>query len=278
MSVKIYKPLHKLINKNGASIWLPANIIGASWAKLAIPDIHVTDSAQRYPLGTKLEFADGRVFRYCKASSSGIGYTARLVANGWRIAEDDVDGFTGYVYKAIVAGDETVEIADTVSRAENYYEGGYFGYSPAGGQYITHRICGSEAGDGTSVLLYLDDPLRSALAVSSRECKASPCMFGNCIGGLTQQQWKSFVCVNQVAVTASYYFWGQTKGPCHLVNYGDGATECGGTINYRAVYGMVTDGSICDQASTPTGYQMVGYVIPVTKSGYGDILIQLILE
>jgi len=275
--------IQKLISSKGMMLWIPVHMSDVSYSLSPSDiDIHACDDSQLFPLGTKLEFADGRLFRYCRASSGGIGYTARLVANGYfdpgGSTYADTNGFAGYVYSAITAGDTEVNIADTTVRDQDYYAGGIFSYSPAGGQYITHRIVGSDKGNGSYVKLYLEDACRSALATSSRETRSYPSKWGNVIGGLTTQQWKSFICVNQVAVTASYWFWGQTRGECHLVNYGDGANIIGGTINYREVWGMVTDGSVCSYSSTPTGYQRIGYCLPCTESAYGTCLVQLQLE
>ena len=80
MTVAIYEPHHKLINKGGAVLWIPRGPIPIT---LKDPDIYAQSSIQLYNLGTKLEFADGKVFRYGRwGETNTSGPIARMVVNG----------------------------------------------------------------------------------------------------------------------------------------------------------------------------------------------------
>ncbi len=82
MTVKITKYNSAILNRNGYTLWLPTNVTLQASSLLTEPDIYAQDAGQQYPLGTKLEYADGRVFRYGKwgATSTNVPI-ARMVVN-----------------------------------------------------------------------------------------------------------------------------------------------------------------------------------------------------
>ena len=81
MTVEFQKVTHPLIVRNGYSLWMPGKVI-KGLKNFKEPDIYSEDLVQQYPLGTKLEFADGRVFRYGKhGATSTSPPMARMVMN-----------------------------------------------------------------------------------------------------------------------------------------------------------------------------------------------------
>jgi hypothetical protein len=50
MAVTVCKPVHKLISKHGAMLWLPASCFGTA-VNLTVPDVYQQDSAQQFPIG-----------------------------------------------------------------------------------------------------------------------------------------------------------------------------------------------------------------------------------
>ena len=106
MALVVRRPVHKIINRGCAALWIPPSAIGLF--NLGEPDIYSESVSQLYPLGSKLEFADGRVFRYGKWGATSTGAPmARLVMNAnacpGATGEEDVDGYEGDLNTAAVA-------------------------------------------------------------------------------------------------------------------------------------------------------------------------------
>src|SRR3990167_4250691 len=104
MTIKIVKSQATLINRNGLMLWLPTNIVGGRLG-LPDPDIYAESVSQLFPLGTRLEMADGRLFRYGKWGATSTGPPiARMVVNAnacpGATGEEDVDGFEGDLHTA----------------------------------------------------------------------------------------------------------------------------------------------------------------------------------
>ena len=171
MTLKLNKPLHKIISKAGAAIWLPANCFAGAQS-LATPDIYAQDTEQHYPLGTKLEFADGRVFRYGKIGATSTNVPiARMCVNAnacpGATGEEDVDGYEGNLYAAVAVGDTYCDLFQNQADAEHFYEDGMLAVYPSG-HYAEYRIAGSELGNGTYVRIYIDalNGFRTAMRVT----------------------------------------------------------------------------------------------------------------
>jgi len=128
-------------------------------------------STQIFPLGTKLEYADGRVFRYAKfgATSTSVPQ-ARLCVNAnlcpGATGDPDVDGYEGDPYNAAAVGATYVDLEIATAYAENFFETVCWRATRAATCAST-RICGSELGNGTYCRVYLDVPLKTALAVDT---------------------------------------------------------------------------------------------------------------
>src|SRR3990167_11248417 len=135
------------------------------------PDIYAQSVTQLYRLNTRLEYADGRVFRYGKFGATSTGAPiARLVGNAnaapGATGEEDVDGYEGDPYVAAAVGAEQVDLEVATAYAENFFEDGMLAVYPTVA-YREYRICGSELGDGTYCRVYLDAPLKEALTVTT---------------------------------------------------------------------------------------------------------------
>ena len=90
--------------------------------------------------------------------------------------------------------------------------------------------------------------------------------------GAPARNYISFVVVPLIAVTSSYYYWGQTWGPCY------GTVESivpGSAVNSRRVC-FSPNGHLWSGTTLATGVvysaQDAGYLIPQTSSGAGDQL------
>lgn len=280
MTIRKVQPSQSLVSKNGAVLWLPPNIVGDRLFT-GDPDVYDQSSTQLFPLATKLEYADGRVFRYGKFGATSTGAPmARLVGNAnlcpGATGEPDVDGFEGDPYTAAAVGDTDVDLEIATAYAENFFEDGMLACYPSG-HYCTYRIAGNDLGNGTYCRVYLDEPLKTALAADT-----GITAYKSRFSQLKQLGAEAASYVSALGVflgdtfTADYFGWIQTKGPCIITPtayFGDSANE-------RLCVAVPSDGTIGTAASydPSSGYQIVGYLLSRTESGYGDLWVNLMLE
>jgi len=280
MAAIVHRPVHTLVNQGGAVLWMPASCFAPH--RLVDPDIYAQSSAQLYPLGSKLEFADGRVFRYGKFGATGntLCPQGRFVANGNLVPgsaatngyEGSLDATSDYA-----VGSTTLVLNDTTDRAKNAYEDGMLVCFPSG-HICGYRIAGNAVASSVDdVTIYLDDPngLQTALVVNSTGVTAYPSMFSNmmnphdCDNGSTYTS-----CVGLYigdTMTALYYGWVQRRGRAWVTPtayYGDGASERQGQMH---IYGE-------SALKNSDASQNIGYLTQMTVSGYGDGMVWLQLE
>ena len=274
MTIKIHKAIHGITNKNGHSLWLPANIVGGRF-NLNDPDIYTESATQLYPLATKLEYADGRLFRYGKwgATSTNVPL-ARMVVNAnlcpGATGDPDVDGFEG-VPVAAPAGQEYVDLTIATAYPENFFEDGMLAVYPAN-HYCEYRICGSDLGTGVYCRVYLDSPLKTALLVTTGVTAYKSCFsqlkdavaegigYVSCMGACLCSTF-----------TANYFGWILRRGRCIITPtayFGDTADERMAQLH--------SDGTIALKAGH--GTHTIGYLTQRTESGYGDLEVWLQLE
>lgn len=218
--------LHKLINKNGRYLILPAWKGGQKGyvnLNLSGVDIRDIDSVQGYPVGTKL--VDGeRVFYYAKASAIGVTSSDLGVKNGYR-------QHIAYTTVAVAAakGDKTLVIdvaaTDGIAKngaiAVNELAGGYvviFGHDSDAHvcRILENTVRVAGAGEMT---LTLQDEINATLVADAdhAECMANP--FLGCETNIDDEE--PVVGVAHVKVTANYWFWLQTWGPAWLSPQGE---------------------------------------------------------
>lgn len=281
MTLKINRPVHKLISNKGAMIWIPCSCKDVF--SLAEPDIYAQSVSQIYPLNSRLEFADGRLFRYGKwGETSTTPPIARLVCNA-NLApgatggttygyEGDLDATSNYA-----VGSTTLIMNDTTDRAENFYEDGMLAVYPSG-HYVEYRIAGNEVATTVDdVTIYLDDPngLQTALVVSSTGITAYPSLFSRVAYNDATGYESALGMVLANTMTSAYFGWVQRKGRAIITPtayFGDSANE--------RLAMMWSDSTIATAvtADPSSGYQIVGYLSQRTQSGYGDLEVQLMLE
>lgn len=270
--VKVKGPIHL---ENGASLWLPPNVI-EGLVNHEIPDVYTQESSQQYPLGTRLEFADGRLFRYGKwgATSTSVPI-ARMVVNAnlcpGATGDPDVDGYEGDPYIAAAVGAEQVDLEIATAYAENFFEDGMLSVFPSG-HYCEYRICGSELGNGTYCRVYLDEPLKTALGATDG-VTAYKSLFSQLKDAAAEgaAYVSSMGAVLASTFTADYFGWVQRRGRCIITPtayFGDSANERMAQLH--------SDGTIALKAAH--GTHTVGYLTQRTESSYGDLEVWLQLE
>ncbi len=279
MTLKIVNVSQSLVSRNGYQLHLPGKVTDGLLG-LPEPDIYTQSSVQLFPLGTKLEFSDGRLFRYGKwgATSTNVP-KARMVVNAnlcpGATGEPDVDGYEGDPYVAAALGSQHVDLEIATAYAVNFFEDGMLAVFPTNA-YREYRICGSELGNGTYCRVYLDTPdgygLREALetttGITAYKSLFSQLKDAAAEGATYVSAMGAVLCTS---FTASYYGWVQRRGRCIVTPtayFGDNADERMAQLH--------TDGCIALKAAY--GTHTVGYLTQRTESGYGDLEIWLQLE
>ena len=179
----------------------------------AIPDPFSQSATKLFPLGSKLEYGD-RKFRYAQIDSAvtSAGLTLENTAATAHHRDLTVAAASSGA-KSI-----TVTLGGTAATAD-YYNEGYIHINDAAGQGQLLRIKDHPAADASATLvLTLYDPLKTAITTSSK-------------ADLIASNYKSIntaatthvgvvVGVSTIAMTANYYGWIQTSGPCSVLTSG----------------------------------------------------------
>jgi len=269
----------------------PARIDGAGdrqWARSDFPGgklpggsdqtIMEESATQNFRIGTR-RTEHGWTFRYSKAAGD-LGGLNRLVINSnfcpGCTGHEDEDGFEGVLNSAATAGDRYVDLADTVARAANYYQGGHF-IAFSAGHYQQYYIVSSDAGNGTYVRCYLSEPLVTDILITDGVTAYLSPYSAVMAAMSTLQEYEPFIGTPLIPVTSGYWFWLLTEGPVCITPHG--GTWPGQAAHYRDVFawmdGTIDPASVADPTS---GYQRVGYLLSATVNGYGDMWIMLQLE
>jgi len=234
-------------------------------------DIFHPHADQRFALGTILDFDDGRRFRY--AEDDGTGIAKALMTQAAAIDSNWIDIAQT---AAGVVGDMQVTINSALSTAltANILDDGWLWTNDEAGEGDCYKI--KTHTTGTTPTIYLADKsgLRTALTASTSEIS------------MIKNQWKDVLVrpaadgtnrptgVTLVAVTAGYFFWAQTRGPCAmLVDAGD--TLVAGDMGCEPATGG-TAGSVGTGEDDHTIVRY-GYVLDVSAGGE-YALIDLCLE
>lgn len=276
MTVHIHNPVHSLVANKGAMVWLPRSPIAPN---LATPDVYAQTATQLYALGAKLEYADGRVFRYCRfGETATTPCIARFVCNANLCpgaTGGSVYGYEGTLDAAsdVAIGSTTLITNDVTDRVENFYEDGMFASFPSG-HYVEYRIAGNEAAASVDdVTIYLDDPagLRTLHVVNSTGITTYPSMFSE-VQYMPASGYETAVGMYLgITMTDTYHGWVQRRGRAIVTPtayFGDNANERMAQLH--------SDGTIALKAAYAT--QTVGYLTQRTQSDYGDLEIWLTLE
>jgi len=220
--------------------------------------IHEQSALPQYPIGLRVAL-DERVFRYCKADPTyGIekAYYGAQDLNVYK-ADGSEDCWDGTVSGAHVAGSRTLFTLDTNTRhVADWFAGGWVWLYDTDWIPRWYRIKSSTAG-GTNVTLTLYDPLVSAVA-DGMSLTVYRSIYSRVQRRLASGSYNAAtVCVSPIRVTASYYFWGQTWGPC----VGAPNIEVPGVNNNERNLVFNFDGSLRLQISPAAGEysQLAGF-------------------
>lgn len=196
-------------------------------------DFRDISSTKQLRLGQKAETVDGRVYRYALNGAVALAPGKICVA-----AAHVANHVNQAVNEAAAVGADRVKVTlgATAATADQYADG-YLAINDAAGEGINYLVQGHPAiGSAGSGYISLDDNIKVALTTSSEY-------------SLIANPWSAVIVapnavahravgVPNVAVTAAYYGWLQTKGDCSVLS--DGViTKGAGAILSDAVAGAV---------------------------------------
>jgi len=256
------------------SDWIRAELAPTILEMPSEADLVTPTVVQKYPIGTQLR-KNGSLYRYSKAGESVLTQTGFLKINllptpGISATGGD-DGTAPYA--DLAAGDTILDLANTGSRAKNFYEGAYLIMAnDAAAVRDRYTIIANDLGNGTHCILYIAPPgFKRAHTTANTNCGINLNPYSSVGSGLLHDcTWRSAIGMARFPITSGYYFWLQTAGFCNGTGW---STWPGQTASYREVYAM-TDGSLRSYAA---GYQRVGYLLPYTASDNGatNMMMQL---
>ena len=250
---------------NGRTLYMPAYVDNQEgWGNLALPDLSVADSVQKYPLGTR--YVDGdRAFRYAKFLGT---------MNPDLLARDTQPQTVAYI--AIQAATLqyatrftcTVGAADGIAGdgdiAADELAGGYCVIFDASSKAITRQIKSNTATDGGGTMTVdVTDPIPVALTTSDHvECMASQYRY---LTASTSNAYGMHVGLPVLVYTSGQFGWVQTWGPCWIAPQ---AAVGSGSNNRLCV--SRHDGSVDEldynDAANNKG-QIVGHVMSHAQAG-----------
>jgi hypothetical protein len=244
----------------------PNTVYGkAGWEKQQTSD-------QRHKLGTRMAFADGRVYRYAQDSGSGIA-AGRLVQAPVTDTADDMD--LAWSAGAAVGG-TTITTGTSLTITKDQYKEGWLYTNDGAGEGQIYPIKSNTAVAGAVGCVFtIDEPDGFVIALT-----ATSSLFGvvyNIYDGVIVQPTtitNAAVGVSTTTVTASYYTWLQTWGPCALLD--QAATWVVGDQLAAAETGNAGAATLLDSSSAQDnhsiGYSM--YIVPATTD-FGFVMLEI---
>lgn len=173
-------------------------------------------ATQKHKLGEFRRLEDGRCFVYCKAGATALGAGKLQVQ-----AATDSNAHNEAIAAAAAIGATELSVTFGGAVTANAYKEGFVHVNDATGEGHIYKVKEHAAGT-TAVTVYLEEPVEVALVASTSEITLTkhPCDGVVVLAAATATATGVPVCVPLIPVTASYYFWGQVKGPCPVYTYG----------------------------------------------------------
>ena len=239
--------------------------------------IYEESSTQLAPLGSKLEFDDGRIFRYTKSAAAiTIGLVCGNDYSDGLLAETDnftVSGSAGDREFAMTGG------GSEFSTTAEAYAGSYIVFSDGTGAGQYFRIKDHTTASRDKITFQLYDKL-----VTAPGSDTDIIIVGNPYGAVLAADGTSAghntdsfsVGVNPIAISSGYYFWMQTRGICSVkADYDTTATPHYGM---ELIVSDAHDGQVEAKLDAHDGYQTIGYHVSPTGDDNTYISAFLTLE
>jgi len=212
ISTAVNTPLSTLVH-GLFNYGIDGNIISGGMFVNAAPNVYEESIDQLALIGSKLRMVDGTEFHYCKAGAAGIGIAkmaqAEAVTSDWT---EEVQTAFG-----LLAGVEsgTVLITGTAPVANEWAEGWLLCSKGAGiGQRYRIQTNTSHA---TEPFVTLYDAVITEIAAASEISIIKSNFMDTIVVDKTAGLTAHAIGVPLIDITASYYYWSQTKGPAALI-------------------------------------------------------------
>jgi hypothetical protein len=248
-----------------------SNVYFPIYPTVGVPDHgpNAISATQAYPLGTKLESRDGRVWRY--AYAGGVQLSPALMTQSEAIAAEAINEVqTGYTTDI---GDTTITILLTTSSGilDGDLVGGWLLITDGTGEGHYYRIASNTWTTGDTVMqLTLHEPILVATEATTEVTVIKNLYNGAIVAPTTL----TGICIGvpNLTVTANYYFWAQRRGPCAMV------VDTGETLVVGQPVGYPETIAVAGAAGIPTVTDHVwGTVIQIGAAGE-SAMIDLHLE
>lgn len=178
---------------------------------LTATDVRDITSTKQDQLGAIGVTEDGRVYRYGSAGASNLA-AGKLAVN----ADLDTNVTNVAVAVAAAIGATSVSVTAGNTIVADAYADGYLVVNDATGEGILYRVVGNSGRTGAgTITVSLAEPIQVALTTSSEvTLKVNP--WANLVISATDQADQAMGVPN-VAVTAAYFGWFQTRGECAVL-------------------------------------------------------------
>lgn len=175
-------------------------------------DFDAISSTKQQRVGQYAETVDGRGYRYALNGAVALAPGKLCVA-----ATIDANVTNVTVAATAAIGATSVVIDAGAAVVANKYDDGYLTINDATGEGNTYAVAShSVLGAAGELTVNLEDPLRVGVTVDVSEATLSQNPFSGVVISVADQA-DMPVGVPNVAVTASYYGWIQTKGICPVL-------------------------------------------------------------
>lgn len=181
-------------------------------------DLLSNSSVQQMPIGCYAETSDGRGYRYAKVGATAT--VAGKVYQGKALDATNDQPSGGHAVAAAAIGATSVTTTATLTATVDEFAGGFLAVVVTPGQGYTYRIKGNTAATAAVCTFYLDDPIQVALTTDSRIIVVQNTYNGIIIEPGTPTA--TIAGVPNSIITAAYFGWVQTWGPCSVLFTGTG--------------------------------------------------------
>jgi len=219
-------------------------------------------TVQEHTVGRRHLTFDGRVYRYCLATTGGVdGYHACKSLAGDALGEA--------LATAAAIGDTEIWITET-GFTKDQMQGGYAYIYGADGGGSLHYILGNDVSGTTKTRVKLLEPLHEAITTNYCEIFYNP--YGYCTKTATGKA--SCIAVPACTAASGEYFWGQTWGPC-VVSPGETITPSGDNrqLTFGSNNAVFVEGH--GETAGTTSYQHAGFVMNYNSDNGPLIMLQI---
>lgn len=236
-------------------------------------DVHEESSVQNYDIGTRMVM-DDRVFRYCYAKGALQAMKGGASDVMPREGAGDAVEYAVGTFQVSIPMNQYGDDYD-IEKAAGYWDEGYYwaGISdPSGG--MLYRIKSSAVAaagvtslEGGHVIATLYEALKTKIPASTWQTTwVNP--YKTCVAKIgTHQARRSIICQPLIDVQATYYFWGQTWGPCFGYRHGAhvGRADLDRTLFYHTNAAIMSGRSVNFSSGQPLP-QIAGSLITCTRA------------